>query len=70
MCGRLAKLFIWQVTRHLEQTTGSPCPCDINTVQTLEQVRQEFDPKIGFGQPHSDWKAEPLKKICLASWPK
>lgn len=48
-----AKLFIWQATRHLEQTTGSPCPRDINTVQTLEQVKQEFDLQIGFGENHT-----------------
>lgn len=53
MYGHLAKLFTWQATRHLEQTTGSPCSCDINTVQTPERVRQEFDLKIGFGENHT-----------------
>lgn len=63
MCGHLTKLFSWQATRHLGQTTGSPCPRDTNTAQTPERVRQEFDLQIGLERTTQTGRLSPEKDL-------
>lgn len=60
--GRLPKPFIWQASTHWGQATGSPCPCDINTIQTPEPVRQEFDPRLVWENQTQTGRLNPWKR--------